>query len=57
MEALWVKQFSCIDKVKQVLDGGLLEPSNKFFVDAIKKLLMLWTRFSEQLADSNMTDF
>jgi hypothetical protein len=57
MEALWLKQFSCIDKVKQVLDTGVLELPNKFFVDAIKKLLMLWTRCSVQLVDSNMTDF
>jgi hypothetical protein len=38
MEALWLKQFSCIDRVKHT---GLLEPPNKFFVDAVKKLLML----------------
>jgi len=57
MEALWLKQSSCIDKVKQVLDIGLPEPPNKFFVDAIKKLLMLWTRCCEQLADCNVTDF
>jgi hypothetical protein len=57
MEALWLKQFSCIDRMKQVLDTGLLDPPNKFFVGAMKKLLMLWTRCCEQLADCNMTDF
>jgi hypothetical protein len=50
-------QTTCINEVKQVLDIGLQEPPNKFFADAIKKLVMLWTSCSEQLADCNMTDF